>query len=141
MQRRHPSKQGDRHGEAEKQQAQGRRNEFASPRQQPSRLKEEESRNGDAEIDSPTEAFDELIFAERDVQQTRVEPHSLAVEVGKDGEPDQEGVESTAQNAEADGDHSDSGEGGTEEQIRLIAMEGAQDLVGGEWGVDQDHAK
>ena len=67
-----------------------------------------------------------------------MEPETLAVEDGEESQPEEHGVEFAAEEGECDGDQSESGKGGAEEEVELVVMEGSENLAGRQlrvWGV------
>ncbi len=68
-----------------------------------------------------------------------MEPQALTVEDGEEGQPEEHGVEFAAEKGECTETESESGEGGAEEEVELVVMEGPENLAGRQLRVGDVH--
>ena len=82
---------------------------------------------------------EEIVGPVADEEKPRGEAKALSVEIGEDGEVDEQGIETPANEAEGGCNDAYSDECSGEKEQWLIVMVGAQNLIGRESGVEQAH--
>ena len=102
-------------------------------------LEVKEGWDGDEVVGGFAQAGEEDGRGHHQGEEPRLKPETLTVEDGEEGQPEEHRVELAAEEGEGDGDESKGGEGGAEEEVELVVVEGAENLACGQLRVGQVH--